>query len=144
MSSRLSRILVAVDGSDHADRAYEHAMKLATLAKSKVFVITVIHATHLTGVDKKVIQQIIKQMEVSAKILLNKYSMDAYSKHRVEIETILAHGYPQDVIIDTAKQKDANLIILGSRGLSGMKEMFLGSVSLAVVRKASIPVLVTK
>jgi nucleotide-binding universal stress UspA family protein len=62
----------------------------------------------------------------------------------VSYETRLAYGSTVDVILDTATTCLCDVIILGSRGLSGWKRVMLGSVSNAVAAKAALPVLIVK
>ena len=60
------------------------------------------------------------------------------------METVLEEGDPPKVILDTAKKFKADIIVIGSRGLSQVKEFLLGSVSDSVIKRADIPVLVVK
>jgi nucleotide-binding universal stress UspA family protein len=75
--------------------------------------------------------------------MLANYSTLA-EKKGAKVETVIARGYPSKVILKTAEDVSANLIVIGSRGLSGIRELFLGSVSHAVVQHSTIPVLVVK
>jgi nucleotide-binding universal stress UspA family protein len=56
----------------------------------------------------------------------------------------LAHGNPPDAIIEEADAKGADLIVIGSRGFSGAKRFFIGSVPNSVLHHSSIPVLLVK
>lgn len=135
------KIIVATDGSDNAEKAIEHAASLAEMVKtSEVIVLHVCTAcsadmdpeeTHLETA-KAIVRdagEVIKAAGVSV-------------TRRVEtdypIETV------GNAIVDIAAAEDAELIILGSRGLSEFKGMLLGSVSSRVVQKAICPVLVVK
>ena len=62
----------------------------------------------------------------------------------VQDETLLREGQTVQEILKTAREGEFDLIVMGSRGLSKMKEMFLRSVSDGVIRNASCPVLVVK
>jgi nucleotide-binding universal stress UspA family protein len=140
----LSRILVAVDGSACADNAFESAVELAKKFGSKLYAICVVNAPSMLGVDRETMRAVEGQLQIEARLMLSKYHAFARSKYRIEIETILAQGYPPQAIVDTAKAKDVDLIVIGSRGLSGIKGLFLGSVSHDVVRNAKQPVLVVR
>ena len=139
-----SRILVAVDGSACADNAFESASDLAKQFDSKLYAICVVHVPWLLGVDKEIAPAIERQLETEAQLTLSKYYTLAKSRHGIEFEAIVAKGRPQQIIVDTAKVKDIDLIVIGSRGLSGVKGLFLGSVSHDVVRIAKQPVLVVR
>ena len=56
----------------------------------------------------------------------------------------LAEGRPADKIVEAAKEGSFNLIVIGSRGLGGIKEFFLGRASDRVVDEAPCPVLIVK
>ena len=58
--------------------------------------------------------------------------------------TLVLEGNPAYMIVDFIKQNNSDLIVMGSRGLSGIQEMFLGSVSHHVVQKSSCPVFIVK
>lgn len=140
----LSRILVAVDGSACADNAFGSAAELAKKFGSKLYAICVVHTPSMPSVDRETVRALEGQLQIEARLMLSRYYTLARSKYGIEIETILAQGYPSRVIVDTAKAKDVDLIVVGSRGLSGIKELFLGSVSHGVVRSAKQPVLVVR
>ena len=57
---------------------------------------------------------------------------------------MLLEGLPGQMIVEFVKEYDADLVVMGSRGLSGLKELFLGSVSHFVVQKAPCPVFIVK
>lgn len=62
----------------------------------------------------------------------------------VAAEGRVVEGKPVDVLIDAAKERQADLIVLGSHGRSGLERFFLGSVAEGVVRTAPVPVLVVR
>lgn len=142
--NRLARILVAVDGSACADKAFECASELSKDLDSRLYAICVVHVPLMLGADKETVRAIEQQLQIEAQSTLSRYSTLAKSRHGIEIETIVALGRPPQVIINTSKEKDIDLIMIGSKGLSGIKGLFLGSVSHDVVRMAKQPVLVVR
>ena len=60
------------------------------------------------------------------------------------METVVREGYPATVILEEAEQREADLIVIGTRGLSGLKHLLLGSIAERVVQKAHCPVLTVK
>lgn len=142
--NRLARILVAVDGSTCADNAFEYASELAKQFDSKLYAICVVHVPLMLGVDKETVRAIEQQLQIEARLLLSKYYTLAKSKYEIELETMVAKGRPAQIIVDTSKEKDVDLIVIGSRGLSGIKGLLLGSISHDVVRIAKQPVLVVR
>lgn len=63
---------------------------------------------------------------------------------RVQVETLLKEGHTAEEILRTARAGKFDLIVMGARDLSKIKEVFLGSVSHEVARQAPCPVLVVK
>ena len=61
----------------------------------------------------------------------------------IDIKIVVKRGNPRDIICDYAKENDIDLIVMGRRGLSGIRGA-LGSVSTAVLRGTDLPVLVIK
>jgi nucleotide-binding universal stress UspA family protein len=62
----------------------------------------------------------------------------------LDVEELTREGYPATVIEEAAEQLEADLIVIGSRGRSGLKHLLLGSIAERVVQKAPCPVLTVK
>jgi nucleotide-binding universal stress UspA family protein len=143
-NSLFSRILIAVDSSDYAMKAFEYAIQLALALNAKVFVVHVVQNPAMT-VDALVsVSELKTSFKKQGSKLLTSLSSIAEAKFGMKVETILEEGDPPKVILDTAKKFNANIIVIGSRGLSQIKELLLGSVSHSVTKDADIPVLVVK
>jgi nucleotide-binding universal stress UspA family protein len=75
-------------------------------------------------------------------------SLDRYAEtlrsRGVEVESMVREGYPATVIEEEAERCNADLIVIGTRGLSGLKHLLLGSIAERVVQKAPCPVLTVK
>lgn len=143
---KFQRILVAYDGSEPARKALQHAIGLAEAnEESKVRVVHVFqfpqyfvgsaYATASAETNEELYEYAERlQQEAEGKV--------ASLGDRAEV--VLQQGPPGLAIIDEADGFNADLIIIGSRGLSGLKEFVLGSVSHHVVQHAKVPVLVIK
>lgn len=145
-----SKIVVAVDGSESSNKVYNMAAQLAKLSNGKLIIVHVVVVPPLplggglfypdvSGIDKIRID-----LEEAGRRLLQNYSEKSTNEYSIEVETILAQGYPPDAIIREADAKDADLIVVGSRGFSGAKQFFIGSVPNSVLHHSSIPVLLVK
>src|SRR5919197_1565600 len=142
-NSLFSRILVAVDSSDFAMKAFEYAIQLARALNAKVFVVHVVENPSMTDALVSV-SELKTSFKKQGSRLLTSLSSTTEAKFGMTVETILEEGDPPKVILDTAKKFNANMIVIGSRGLSQIKELFLGSVSHSVTKHADIPILVVK
>lgn len=140
----ISRILVAVDGSENADRAFNTAVELAK--KQEVPLITV-NVLDDYGDSAKIWKQhdtVVKELEEEHKELLNKYKLAAENELHAAVETVAAEGYAAEQILRIADSKHVGLIVMGNKGRGASKEFLTGSVSQKVVHHSSRPVLVVK
>jgi nucleotide-binding universal stress UspA family protein len=132
------RIVVGYDGSEHSRRALDAAVDLAKMYGAVVHVITVIDIASISSDPAAVgiVRETANQISSEASERLSRDGVD----HSVYIR----QGDPGDEIIKLAEEIKADLIIVGSRGLSKLKRIFLGSVSQKVVSRSRVPVLVVK
>lgn len=132
------KIVVGYDGSDGAKRALDRAITLAgDDGRITVVAAAETHArpgiTEGVRLDPSEIERRRKDLE-EANALLAARGVDA--------ETLEAQGDPGDVILNSAK--DADLVVVGSRGLNPFQRLLLGSVSSKVVHRAECDVLVVR
>ena len=83
-----------------------------------------------------------KQMnEVDEKMArFNSFLKEAGVTHYLEIQS----GDPRDVILQVAERKKVSYIVMGSRGLSGIKSLLMGSNSSYIVEQSKVPVMIVK
>jgi nucleotide-binding universal stress UspA family protein len=137
-----SRILVAVDGSESAKRAFEKSVYLAKQCNSRLEIIHVVLDTTYGG-DSAATFLLIEELKAKGRQLLEECKTQAI-REDVQAETLLEVGDHAQTIIDIANKNNHDLIIMGSRGLSPFKELLLGSVSFKVMHHASCPVMVVR
>ncbi|MCY0849546.1 universal stress protein [Sulfuracidifex metallicus] len=138
-------IIVAYDGSEHANKALDIGIDLAKKYGSKLDIIEVIDTAMLTGmglapVPAEVVDQIYGKAKREVEMAKNKAIQAGISN--VGGETL--EGDPASSILEYAGKNGVDLIITGSRGLSTLKRIVLGSVSSRIVQESKIPVLVVK
>ncbi|SEO68847.1 Nucleotide-binding universal stress protein, UspA family [Halorientalis persicus] len=136
------RILIPTDGSDHAIRAAEHAMALARAFDASVRVIGVVDIQdsagpfNAGGVDDAFVETLHSQASESIE------AVEALTDQRVETDII--EGTPANCIADDAAEFDADLIVMGTHGRTGVHRYVVGSVTERVVRLADAPVLTAR
>lgn len=136
-----SKILVACDGSDLAEKSLDKALEIAKSdARIMIEVIHVVKVPTHTVMDH--FQALEDALYQEGKDILAK-AESSLSNLPNHVHTHLLEGAPATLILSHAKECNCDLIIMGSRGLSGIKE-FLGSVSHMVVQRSQIPVLIVK
>ncbi|MGC9106318.1 MAG: universal stress protein [Thermoprotei archaeon] len=139
------RIVVAFDGSDHATRALDVAINLAKAFNSRLDVIEVVDTAALLGMGFAPIpSEVINQIYNKTKTDLENARKRAEASGLKDVNTEILEGDPATSIIEYASKNGADLIVMGSRGLSTFKRIVLGSVSAKVVQESRIPVLVVK
>lgn len=136
-----NRILVATDGSDKAVAAVRQTAGLAKLAASaEVLVVHVCPGctadVDIDDTNRKIAERLVQE------------AGDMITGEGVEVRLIVEADYPPEstglAISDIARDEKADLIVIGSRGLSEVKGFFLGSVSKKVLQHAECPVLVVR
>jgi nucleotide-binding universal stress UspA family protein len=141
----LSRILVAVDGSENSERAFNTAIEIAKKLEVPLLIVNVLEDFGDAAKVWKKHDSVVKKIEKKHDALLKKYKQIAEKKlHSAAVETIGAEGDTAEQILKIANKKHASMIVLGHRGLSGAKEFFLGSVSHKVANHSTRLVLVVK
>jgi nucleotide-binding universal stress UspA family protein len=137
-----AKILVAVDGSESSKRAFDKSVFLAQKCNSKLYVVNVVLDWEYGG-DSAATFELIDELRARGTELLEQCKKQALQSN-VQVETVLEQGDYAHEIIEVAKRKNCELIIMGSRGMSPIKELMLGSVSLKVMHHASCPVMVVR
>ena len=136
-------ILVAVDGSKHSDAAFDVAMDIAQKYGSQVFVLHVFQGG--AGSGTLVSPGFEDDMRSIGQQILDSYEAKVMERHRLQnVRMLLQMGDAAQRIMETASEVKCELILMGSRGRGGFKELLLGSVSHKVTSHASCPVLVVK
>lgn len=140
-----SHVVVAFDGSVQAWKALEYAVKLVeTEQAGKLSVIHVYSLPYVAVADAMVTASAPVQKELYDKSEALLAEAGRKIAHLPFAHVELLEGSPAQSILNYAEQNDCSLIVIGSRGLGGIREFMMGSVSHNVVQHSSIPVLITK
>ena len=132
------KILVPIDGSAHSTRALEEAIKIAKTTNGTITLLTVQPSrTNILSIQKQ------PSNEPTKSIILAE-GQKIVQAEGVFAEAVLLEGNVVDRIINTAKEGNFDVIVIGARGLNRFEEVLLGSVSHGVVEKAPCPVIVTR
>lgn len=138
------KILVAHDGSNQADKALEEASRIALVMAAQITIVTVAPDLCLSDeVSASDCTLITKSLLSEAENLMKKVT-DGLVTKGIKADVVVKDGHPAEMIIETAKEVGADLVVIGSHGRHGAERFFLGSVSLKVVEHAPCHVLVIK
>jgi nucleotide-binding universal stress UspA family protein len=139
----MSGIVVGVDGSGHSQRALERAMNEAAIRHVPLIVITVHQA--IVGYFGGVVTspqdlELTEQVQAAVKAETDK-ALAGLDGSRPESVTVKAvHGFPVEELVSASKEAD--MVVLGSRGAGGFTRLMLGSTAGQVVQHAYCPVLI--
>jgi nucleotide-binding universal stress UspA family protein len=136
----IKTILHATDFSERSNYAFRVACALARDYQARLVVLHVLPAPVVGSPDGVILTQ------------PDEYRAEARSKLQqvqptdpaVALERLLGDGDAATTIVDTAKNKHCDLIVMGTHGWSGLTRLLMGSVAEAVVRRATCPVLTVK
>lgn len=142
------KIVVPVDGSESSWRALRQAQEIGGKFGSELLVVTVIQpynnaALLAVPLDHNVIAQSNEDLEHIGQEVLN-MAEEVVGKYDNPISYTMEIGHPSERILAFTKEKEGDAIVIGSRGLSGIAEFFLGSVSSKISQYATVPVLIVK
>jgi nucleotide-binding universal stress UspA family protein len=136
------RVLVPTDFSDDADLALAWARRLVEKTGGKLILV---HSYDIPAITSSGAALAIATIEQS----LEKTSRERIEALRqsltgLEVETVISHGRPDASILETAESSKADLIVMGTRGRTGLAHVVLGSTAERVLRRAHAPVVTVK
>jgi nucleotide-binding universal stress UspA family protein len=146
------RILVAVDGSETSSLALDHALQLAQDQRARVRIVHALESLHqllaLSGGTLFDVDELLDSLRREGQRVLAA-SLERAKAFGVDAETGLIE--PREPVVRTAQMLvqearswDADLIVVGTHGRSGVNRLFVGSVAETVLRGASVPVLLVR
>lgn len=142
------RIIVPLDGSDFSFRAAHYAINLARLTGGEILCIHAIadlpYIEYMAPAGLTVPRYIQEAKKQTDEWFSQVKSRAAKEGVKITAETIFSPPSVAESIINYASEQKADLIVIGTRGRSGLKRLVLGSVASAVVAHASCPVLVVR
>jgi nucleotide-binding universal stress UspA family protein len=150
------KILVPLDGSELAEEVLHRVVELAKKLGSTVILVQAIDSLSerlvaLNGIEPagavaanvEAVEQAIDAEKDSAESYLARMKAH-FTSEGLSVETFLGEGQPSDVILDLAKKEDVGLIAMTTHGRGGLGRLVFGSVSDAVLRHSTVPVLLLR
>jgi nucleotide-binding universal stress UspA family protein len=143
---KLNTILFPTDFSQGARAAMDHAISLAQDYEAKLILLYVIQDISIAEwyiPSSLSVTDLIEDMQKGAWKEMDKWGAEAAAKVK-NVEKMVVRGVPFVEIIRTAKEKNADLLVIGTHGRTGIDHMLFGSTAEKVVRKAACPVLTVR
>jgi len=138
--------LAAIDGSENSSRAADTAIDLAKRNDAALFLVTVVHnPVYAYSEQGAPIQQPVDKARSDAEALV-KVAVSRAEERGVKARGEIIENVPSvvDAIADYADEWKVELVVVGTRGLSGLRKLFLGSVSSGVISRVQCSVLVVR
>ena len=124
----LEKILIATDGSIYSELASREAISIAKRTNSGLIALSIAKKDENLPVAKESIDMVREVAE----------------REGIKVEALTLKGEPYEVIVKTAKQKNAGLIVVGSHGRTGVERLLMGSVTERVIGHSGTAVLVVR
>lgn len=142
-------ILVALDGSEHSDKALGVAIELARRCEARLVLFHALQQTPLSGNYASMVASAAREAYANiareqGEAILAKALQTAVEQDVEKVETLLRSGDPAQSMVDAAEELGVGVLVVGTRGLTGLKGVTLGSVARKVTLAAGCPVLVVK
>ncbi|CAB3288320.1 UspA domain protein [Methanocaldococcus lauensis] len=138
------KIVVPTDGSDVSIEAAKHAIVIAKKFDAEIYAIYVVDVSPFVGIPAEgtweLISEVLREEGEEALKKIKKMAED----NDVEVHTEMIEGVPAKEIVEYAEKKEADLIVMGTTGKTGLERILLGSVAERVIKNAHCPVLVVK
>jgi hypothetical protein len=142
-----NRIIVATDGSKYSDTAVREAIGISKRCGSTLIAISVVPSEGASPFDivhTEMMKETIAENELKMAECTIRDLKELSVKEGVSVTGLIYTGKPYDAIITTAKEKQADLIVVGSHGRTGIDRLLMGSVTERVIGLAECAVLVVK
>ncbi|UTF49567.1 universal stress protein [Desulfomicrobium sp. ZS1] len=139
---KVERVLIPVDGSDSSRNAAKYGTQLVNSRNPKIYLLNVWEPITMT-IGGEMAEKLRASAEAKSMAILEEYKT-MLEPCSMEVELISRSGRPDYEILNVQDELDCDLIVIGSRGLSVLENVIMGSVVTRVLEGASCPVLVTR
>jgi nucleotide-binding universal stress UspA family protein len=140
-----SHFLVPIDFSTYAEQALDYAIRLARTLKARLTVLHVMQPVPMAGVDMGVAlpETYLRELEEAVQRDMEE-ALARVTAAGLTAERVVLYGVPFQEIVETAKARQVDLIVMGTHGHTGLMYVLLGSVAEKVIRLAPCSVLVVR
>ena len=137
------KILLATDGSEYSIGAAQFLSRFRCSSDDGITVLYVIPGSPLSGEEGPQYADLMQVKKGIAPKIMDA-TVAELKDLKAKISTVVATGHPDKAIIDAAALMPMDMIVMGARGIKGMKSLFLGSVTRATAITSPIPIFVTR
>ena len=142
--AEIKKILVAVDMSEHSEKALEYALLLSEGCSAELVIANVFDPFERVSSSKEKLEKIAETLPKSSLEKLESYADEARAQGVKNVRVERMEGDAAERILNLSKREKPDMIVLGSRGRGTFKELLLGSVSHKVTHHAENSVLIVR
>lgn len=144
MENNYKNIVIAVDGSEAAEKAFKRSIDVAKRNEAKLIIAHVVDTRSFATIEVYD-PNIYERAEEEGKKLLADYEEQAKEANVPEVKTVLKYGSPKIVIHkEILPEEEADLVMIAATGLNAVERFMIGSVSERTARYAKCDVLIVK
>lgn len=144
MEKNYKKIVIAVDGSEAAEKAFNRSIEVAKRNDAELIIAHVVDTRSFATIDM-FDANVYERAKEEARKLLDGYEQTAKEANVEKVSTLLKYGSPKSVLPkEIVSEVEADLIMIAATGLNAVERFMIGSVSERTVRDAKCDVLVVK
>ncbi len=143
MDYKYKKILVAVDGSETSEKAFDRAVQIAKRDDAEIFIAHVIDTRHDSQIKPYIdLDELSKQSKKHGIEMLNDYEQIAKDAGVLNTKKVIKFGSPKEILLEKIiPEEKINLVILGATGINAIERVLVGSVAENIFRYANCDVL---
>jgi len=143
MMIKLEKILYPTDFSEASENAQRYAISFAKAFGARLYLLSVNQPFNMAFLDPLIVHDLDTNREAAVRENLGRLRAEM-AQQGIEVEAEMRRGSTSYEIVSFAKEKEIDLIIMGTHGWSGLNHVLMGSTAEVVVRKAPCPVLTVR
>lgn len=137
----MKKILVPTDFSSYADKALDYAVGIAKKWEAEIVLLHCYDPLVAIGVTEEMVLSYNKARELELSATLEKHKATIKKQEGIEVTIVLSSGDIVESILSISRQHDCLLIAMGTLGATGLKTIFFGTKTAAIIAKSEIPVI---
>lgn len=142
----MKNILFPTDFSDTAENAFRFAIGVAIAFEAHIDLLHTYKVPLDYHIPADLIQKMSRDEEKTVHLMLDKVIKDYFAgypnaRKKITIEPLAVQGFTADKILESAKKRGSDLIVMGTQGASGWSQALVGSMTSSVIERAKVPVL---
>jgi len=136
----IKKILIAVDDASTSEKVAFEGFKLGQQLNAEIALLSVVDVAYMVTESTVTPEELAEMQEDTLKQSLQMLIYKVFNNH--DITTFVKRGEPDEVILKTADEWQADLIVMGTHGRTGLYHLLLGSVAEEVIKHSTKPTLI--